>query len=231
MRRPKAPSTINTQQHQHPHRKTFYWRKQGFGEDLVFKYLDIVSPRPAQTKTAWATNEERILQMENWEKRLISVVQVFNRNTWGMRGEDLYSESILEDLWIFCIVCSYSFHLFFLCHSPFCSIHTVSTKEIHTREDSEGRGMLSVSLIDFGLHTGQVPISTLRSLSAHRTIAKTPHQWHPDPLTPSPAAGSLILSLGPKLVSSKGFQSSKPLSCSILCNEYDPPPSFYPQKP
>ena len=159
------------------------------------------------------------------------MVQVFNRNTWGMRGEDLWSESILEDLWIFCIVCSYSFHLFFLCHSPFCSIHTVSTKEIHTREDSEGRGMLSVSLIDFGLHTGQVPISTLRSLSAHRTIAKTPHQWHPDPLTPSPAAGSLILSLGPKLVSSKGFQSSKPLSCSILCNEYDPPPSFYPQKP
>jgi hypothetical protein len=155
-------------------------------------------------------------------------MQVFNRNTWGMRREDLFSKSILDD---FCIVCSSSFHLFFLCHSPVCSVNTVSTKGIHTREDSEGRGMLSVFLIDFGLHTGKVPISNLRPLTSHRTIAKTPHQWHPDPLTSSPAAGSLILSLGPKLVSSKGLQSSKPLSCSILINEYDPPPSFNTQKP
>lgn len=45
-----------------------------------------------------------------------------------------------------------------------------------------------------------------------------PHSGLPDPPTPNSAAGSLILSPDPKIVFSKGSQSSKALACSILCH-------------
>lgn len=59
-------------------------------------------------------------------------------------------------------------------------------------------------LTDPGRHTGQAP-RTQRLLTQGS-------------LTPSPAAGSVILSADPKIAFSKGSQSSKALACSILCH-------------
>ena len=159
------------------------------------------------------------------------VVQVFNPNTWAIRQEDPCSESFPDYLLISCKVSSSSFHSFFLRHSPLCNVHTVYTKGTHRREDNEEGGILSVFLMDPGQHTGQATSWTLRLLTAHRTSAKDPHSQPHAPPTHNPAASSLILSQGPMIVSSKGSQSSKALTCSILCHEYGPPPSVNNQKP
>lgn len=148
-----------------------------------------------------------------------------------MRREDPWSDSIPDYLLISCNVSSSSFHSFFLYHSPVCNVHIVYTKGTHYREHNEEGGILSLFLVDPGQHTGQVPSRTLRLLTAHKTSSKAPHPGLPDPPTPSPADGSLILFPGPKIVSSKASQSSKVLAYSILYHEYGTPPSFYPQKP
>jgi hypothetical protein len=92
-----------------------------------------------------ATKEDPILQNENWEKKVNSVVQVFTQSTWAMRWEGPWTESIPDVWWISYNVSSSSFHLFFLCQSTVCSVHTVYTKGTHHGEDKEEGGILSVS--------------------------------------------------------------------------------------